>query len=345
MIADDDSQLFQADADVAAKARRLAKKNLDFGDAFECSSQVNDVAVLGDYAYTAESAAVVRKNSQSEKIYKGHTAPVTCLKLVNLDNQLYIVTGSWDKKIRLINEKTGNHERVYNDHSDFVKCMDIAYNKKLLASGSSDKTIVVRSLIDNSIVTTIKAHSRAVEALVIDPNEEFIFSASSDRTIKQWRLDTGEMVETFEGHVTSVYCLWFDNDYLYSGSADNTIRQWDINAKKQTALFEHNDWVKSVIVIGQYLIGGSRDENMYIWDINTEKQVGMIQGHHDQVQRIAQYNSMLISVSLDGTLRRWNLMDEINGGKKKMKKDKAPDVAMTAEEEKELEDLLNDFDE
>lgn len=223
MIASEDSQLFQADADVAAKERRLQKKNLSLGNAYECPSQANSVAVNDAFAYIGESSFLVRKldltvrediivliflvQKVNQDVQRASGPRDGCsldgdewsftgrLCLVGQDSQSFWWKGN--QSYLLFQSKTGVNEATYGEHTDFVKCIAFAHQKKLLASGSSDKTIVIRFLNeDHRTPVIIKAHTRGIESLVFDEEEVFLFSGSSDTTVKQVKKEENQFMFT-----------------------------------------------------------------------------------------------------------------------------------------------------
>ncbi len=63
---------------------------------------------------------------------------------------------------------------------------------------------------------------------------------------------------------------------------------------------------------------GCRDENIRVWDASvrplvvvlhwqTDKCVYTIEGHFDEVSGLARYGPLVVSASLDGTIRTWEL--------------------------------------
>ena len=76
---------------------------------------------------------------------KGHTSSIVTLA-VTRDNK-YIISGSWDKTIRVWNLLQKTQETVLNGHTDAVNSVLVTSNNKFVISGSSDKTIRVWNLI------------------------------------------------------------------------------------------------------------------------------------------------------------------------------------------------------
>lgn len=85
----------------------------------------------------------------------------------------------------------------------------------------------------------------------------------------------------------------------------------------------------------------------------TGKLHHMFEGHYDDVTGLVVMGQMVVSVSLDGTIRWWSLkagdleaakkeaQEEIEGGELE-KEEKAEEKLMTEEEEKELAELMDE---
>ena len=209
-----------------------------------------------------------------------------------------------------------------------------------------------------------------------------LFSASSDRTLRRFALtlnhERPHLEETHPGdpiicHETSVYALHFDTDGdLWTASADgytkclSRSRGWESDTEIQ-----HGDYVRAVVVdnVGGYIVTAGRSEEVKVWEKGSGKLVHVYGGHFDEITDmvLVETRREVISVGIDGTVRRWSVKsqdlekarhdaeeeaqkrergeeitedEEVKGGEGKGN----GKVAMTEEEERELEDLMSDSD-
>ena len=191
----------------------------------------------------------------------------------------------------------------------------------------------------------------------------------------------------------------FDQD-LYTASSDNTAKlltrpvpESDTDAKTRKPKWEpadtftHPDWVRCIVhdPASGLLVTGCRDEDVRVWNTSSGECVRTLTGHFDSVEGVCIVDGLcggpatqeksgnktsnvvgkwIVSISLDGTLRRWRLdgsgeemgsdevdeshddntsngprADEVVGGVGKKQ-------AMTAteEEDRELAELMADME-
>ncbi|KAJ3293125.1 hypothetical protein HK104_004713 [Borealophlyctis nickersoniae] len=317
-----------------------------------------------EYAYVADAGHVARKvnlkTGKVAKVFKGHAGPVTAVAVIYNSSGVdeFIVTGSWDKTIKKWDVKSKSAVHTYLGHTDFIK--RILINGNHMYSASADTTIRKWDLSSGSSLLVFKDHGRSVEDLALSPDSTILFSASSDTTIKKWDASSGALLATLQGHLTSVYGLrleW-EEGVLWSASADCTVKRWDLERGESDTTLQHPDFCKCVQPIrGAYVATGSRDESVRIWDVATEKCIRVLDGHFGEISDMQLRGSLLWTVSLDGTIRRWSVAErDIKSGPKETPKPKVepatPAVSaggatsliggMTEEEERELAELMGD---
>lgn len=221
----------------------------------------------------------------------------------------------------------------------------------------------------------------AIDPISSTPDALVLVSSSSDPHIRRWRISlesAGQIQDlnpstqesasrdTILEHETSVYSLLFDTDdeedmNLWTASADGTAKclarrqNW---ATEET--YTHGDYVRAIALTPEWVITAGRDEDVKIWDRATGKLWHVYDGHYEEVTGLVILPSSrtgeerLVSVSIDGTLRVWALgkselqrarteaEDKANGKSKVAEDEKITEGLMTAEEEAELAELMDD---
>lgn len=224
----------------------------------------------------------------------------------------------------------------------------------------------------------------AVQDLAIDTqdsreSEVVLISSSSDPHIRRWRisiesasqiLDSPEASQsesstvraTILEHETSVYKILLAGDDedmdIWTASADGTAkclsraRNW---ATEET--YEHGDYVRAVVVTGDWVVTAGRNEDVKVWDRITGKLHHVYQGHYEEVTGLVvlEGEKKVVSVSIDGTIRSWDLSKPELEQAIKEKEDEAKGVVkevkiqpkkslLTDEEEAELAELMDSDD-
>ncbi len=128
-----------------------------------------------------------------------------------------------------------------------------------------------------------------------------------------WDLELKEKIGYLGKHEEEVLCLAItpDGRKVISGSYDRTVIVWDFQTKERILTLNAGFGpVYSVAVTpdNKYIISGYYHGEIIIWDLTTGDQVAMLKGHQKYVLEIIPLpNNRIISASLDGTLKLWNL--------------------------------------
>ena len=110
---------------------------------------------------------------------------------------------------------------------------------------------------------------------------------------------------------------------------------------------------------GKWVITAGRDEHVRVWDRASGELHHTYKGHFEEVTGLVVVGETVVSVSIDATVRRWSLKEEdLRKARKATEEEETKDgvmeeemgegkgkaLGMTEEEEKELEDLMEDND-
>ncbi|KAI8142240.1 WD40-repeat-containing domain protein, partial [Fennellomyces sp. T-0311] len=359
-VASEAGNFFQTDAELKKQKEKEAKYNYTEGDCMQLSTKALALLVTGKHAFVGES---------------GFNA-----KRINLEvfpPSFFETTRIRYSPFCLQSKKVA---KLYKGHTGPVTCVALSHNKKILWTGSWDKTIkkwdaktgeclatlqghsdFVKALLvvgeyiysgssDSTIrqwnmetlecKATLKKHSRAIESLAADA--KYLYAASSDRLISKWDRETNECVAIFDEHDTSVYCIRVWDDEMWSASADKTVRRWNTETGAVDTVLQHPDRVKSVAIVGPYVVTGASDDAIRVWDIASGKLVSTIDGHFDEVGCLDVDGTTLYSASLDCSLRRWTITaSALKEYNDKPKKTAVVESGLTEEEERELAELMD----
>src|SRR4030067_169286 len=130
-------------------------------------------------------------------------------------------------------EITGGCADEIKAHIGPVESVACSPDGKLLASGSSDKSIKLWEMPKGKLLNTLTGHG-GVGSVSFSPDGKLLASGSSDKSIKLWEMPTGKLLNTLLGHKKDVVSVSFspDGKLLASGSAYDTIKLWEMPTGK-----------------------------------------------------------------------------------------------------------------
>ena len=224
-----------------------------------------------------------------------------------------IISGSYDKTIKIWNANTGECLKTLEGHSYFVNSVAYSPDGTKIISGSGDGTIKIWNANTGKCLKTLNGHKYSVESVAYSPDGRKIIGGSRDKTIKIWNANIGRYLQILEGHSDDVNSVAYSPDgrKIISGSDDNTIKIWNANTGKcLKTLRGHADYVYSVAYSpdGTKIISGSADKTIKIWDANTGQCLKTLKGHSWAVRSVAfsPDGTKIISGSQDYTIKIWD---------------------------------------
>eukprot|EP00729_Bicosta_minor_P001247 gene1247-11025_t len=140
-----------------------------------------------------------------------------------------------------------------------------------LASGSSDKAIIMWDAVDWKQLVKLTGHTDDVRSIAWNTDSTRLASGSSDRSIIVWDPVEWKQLTTLMGHTSTVNSIAWNTDStrLASGSSDKAIIMWDaVDWKQLTKLQGHKGTVNSVTwnADSTRLVSASDDNSIKIWD-------------------------------------------------------------------------------
>ncbi len=162
-------------------------------------------------------------------------------------------------------------------HKSFINSVTFSPDGKMVASGSSDKTIILWDVgTQQPISQPLTGHTSSVESVVFSPDGKFLASGSDDQTIILWDVSTQQSIgQPLRGHVDEVNRLAFspDGKILASSSMDKTIILWDMTTYQPIGNpLTHTDYLLPIVFSpdGKILASGGHDGIIVLWDLSTQ---------------------------------------------------------------------------
>lgn len=266
-----------------------------------------------------------RNNKYKLRVLSGHTDGVMCVQFCDGSNIL--MTGSYDKTIRIWCLETGQLIRTLTGHTRCVRALQ--FDEAKLVTGSMDQTLKIWNWQTGKCIRTLEGHTGGV--LSLNFNSRLMASGSTDHTIRVWNFSAGECC-TLTGHTEWVNSVRFcqEGTILVSASDDSTIRLWDV--QKRSCMQVLNGHVGQVQIAVPSPIGfthrfDTEEDDGYLNTLNRTSTLPELQpgcatesNNSNQLSRknatkkeststaVSSKNPIIISGSLDNTIKLWDMI-------------------------------------
>eukprot|EP01083_Nonionella_stella_P290360 988014_1 len=238
--------------------------------------------------------------------FQGHGGPIWAL---DFDNEL-LVSGSYDKCIKIWNISSGNCRATLRGHEEWVSGIKLRH--KYIVSCSWDASIRLWKLDDTrysgKCITKLQSQpGNAIYCVQWSTDRNFIVSGCRHQAVQIWDLQKEKMIKTFMGHLKQVYCIQVSNSLILSGSADRTIKMWDPRTAGCLASFnDHMGPVMKLQFDDHKLISAGYDKQVRIFDLRARKQLHSLSGHSKVIFSLQYDHKKIITGSADKRVLVWN---------------------------------------
>merc|ERR1711963_1177981 len=173
-----------------------------------------------------------------------HNDWVSCVRFSPNTNNPLVVSGGWDKLVKVWNLRDCKLRTDLVGHTGYVSAVTVAPDGSLCASGGKDGTAMLWDLSEGKWLYSLPEIGNTINALTFSPGE-FWLCAATDSSIMIWDLQDKTLVTELNKNHPEFYagqsvnektpdpaCISLagsaDGHTLYAGYTDNVIRVWHV---------------------------------------------------------------------------------------------------------------------
>ncbi|KAH8372518.1 hypothetical protein KR200_001000 [Drosophila serrata] len=229
----------------------------------------------------------------------------------------HIFTCSTDKTLAIWDIVTGQRQRRFKGHSNFVNSVQGSRRgQQLLCSGSDDRTIKIWDARKKHAAHTLESPYQVTSVCFGDTGEQVI-SGGIDNEVKIWDIRKQAVLHHLRGHSDTItgMSLSPEGDFVLTNAMDNTLRVWDVRpyapGERCVKVFQghQHNFEKNLLRCAwspgsDKISSGSADRHVYIWDVNTRRILYKLPGHNGSVNDVdfSPKEPLILSGSSDKTL-------------------------------------------
>lgn len=234
---------------------------------------------------------------------------------VSADGSL-IVSGGRDNVVRLWNAGSGELRGQMSGHTGWITRVALSPDGGTIASGSQDNSVRLWDANTFAGRTSLTQHSLSITGVAFSPDGRLLVTTGLDGLIWLGDAVSGAEIARLTNFNGAVWSVAFSPDgrRLATGSEDGNIWLWGLYDNAITRLGGHTGAVTALTFSpdGTRLLSSSWDRSARLWAVaDAPPQTGgplmALTGHYGPVTGVAFSSRGLISVSLDGAARLWDV--------------------------------------
>ncbi len=200
-------------------------------------------------------------------------------------------------------------------HWSAVQACDISPDGQLLASASSDQTLILWSLADGVALRLLAGHQAGVAGCRFSPDGRWLASAGSDRTIRVWDVKTGEAIQVLNCHASACAVVWATPGLRVWGALlDGSLVAWDLESGQPSDEWGGHTGAVSACAVsadGRLLVSAAADGSVRLWDAGRKpgspgEAAPRPSGDWLQCCAVDARGSRVVTGSVLGTLAAWD---------------------------------------
>ena len=240
------------------------------------------------------------------------------------DGKNVIVSGGYDKAIRVFDLASGSQVALLEGHQNIVRNVVVAPldGQNVVVSGGYDETIRVFDLASGTQLAVLEGQPVNSIAVASLGEKSVIVTGGDDGVIRVLDPSSGAQLALLKGHQDGVSCVAVASlgelDVVVSGGLDKMIRVFNPSTGEQLAVLEgHQDSVSCIAVASlderKVVVSGGLDKMIRVFDLATGEQLAVLEGHQGAVTSLAVASlegaTVVVSGAVDRTIRVFDLVN------------------------------------
>jgi WD40 repeat protein len=221
-----------------------------------------------------------RSSGKEVQCFVGHEDNVTSAAFSS--DGKFVLTGSWDKTVRIWEVATGIERKLISDNLAFINAVAISKDGRFVFGGSGDGSCFKWDRLSGEPLDTFKIDNEKINALAISPNGKFLLTGNEAGLAYLWDLETGKLKTVFARHASSITRMAISTGdtsttdepqmRVAMGDAAGVIRMWDVVTGDVHAIQAHSGPVADLRfnLDGSSCLSGGMDGAIFRWNMNGE---------------------------------------------------------------------------
>lgn len=167
-------------------------------------------------------------------VQTGHTAEILCADIDSA--QELLVSGGYDKSLRLWRLKTGEEIRAFYGHEKGVRCVAFAPQGDKFASAGDDGKVIVWSTKSDSPVKQLEGPEGYLRALQFSPDGTRLACGGDAGAIRLWDTKSNQqIIDIPAGSAVQALAFSPDGGFLLAGGPDSPAQVWNVETHQRVA--------------------------------------------------------------------------------------------------------------
>lgn len=151
----------------------------------------------------------------------------------------------------------------------YIQSLSSHPSGKICITGQLDGFFSIIDVESGKVVSSMKSNDGSVTTLSCHTDGSLVYTGGNDFVGRLWDLRSFTSIKVLQGHDNKISCSTFDDGFhVITGSADNTIIDWDLrNVTRSKKISGHTSTVTSVSVMGDLLLSSSLDCSLKVWSL------------------------------------------------------------------------------